>query len=202
MTKQRQRKSLNWGQLYRPDPSTLRHQRYCSAPICRKASKAASKARWRSRPQNRNYFRGPEKDHNFKPVVLMQLHAVDSNPNAPERSATSPRKSAPCPPRPIQYSPVGAATYRQNGMLPYVAPNATRSSPISRYNTQVAVMSRADDVSATLNSNSKSPTSDGGRPTGAADVQELPLAPNTLHTTQAIRCQRRSSFSCGSFLNP
>ena len=79
MTKQRQRKSLNCGQLYRPDPRNLRHQRYCTAPTCRKASKAASQARWRSKPQNRNYFHGPEKDHNFKPVVLMQFHAVDSS---------------------------------------------------------------------------------------------------------------------------
>ena len=78
MTKQRQRKSLNCGQLYRPDPRNLRHQRYCSAPAGRKASKAASQARWLSRPQNRNYFRSPEKDYNFKPVVLMQFHAVDS----------------------------------------------------------------------------------------------------------------------------
>ena len=78
MAKQRQRKSLYCGQLYRLDTRNLRHQRYCSAPTCRKASKAASQARWLSTPQNRNYFRGPEKDYNFKPVVLMQFHAVDS----------------------------------------------------------------------------------------------------------------------------
>lgn len=86
MAKQRQRKSLNCGQLCRPDPRNLRHQRYCTAPTCRKASQAASQARWRSKPQCRNYFRGPEKDHNFKPVVLMQFHAVDSSPvNTPKK---------------------------------------------------------------------------------------------------------------------
>ena len=79
MTKQRQRKSLNCGQLYHPDPRNLRHQRYCSSPAGHKASKAASQARWLSKRQNRNYFRGPEKDYNFKPVVLMQFHAVDSS---------------------------------------------------------------------------------------------------------------------------
>ena len=79
MTKQRQRKSLNCEQLYSPDPRNLRHQRYCSALAVRKASKAASQARWLSKPQNRNYFRGPEKDYNFKPVVLMLFHAVDSS---------------------------------------------------------------------------------------------------------------------------
>ncbi len=51
---------------------------YCTAPACRKASKAVSQARWLSKPQNRNYFGGPEKDYNFKPVALVQFHAVDS----------------------------------------------------------------------------------------------------------------------------
>jgi len=46
MTQRRRRKCLNCGQLFRPDPRNLRHQRYCSAPVCRKASKAASQARW------------------------------------------------------------------------------------------------------------------------------------------------------------
>ena len=60
MTKRRRRKCLNCGMLFRPDPRNVRHQRYCPAPPCRKASKAASQARWLSQPQNRNYFRGPE----------------------------------------------------------------------------------------------------------------------------------------------
>ena len=60
MTKRRRPKCLNCGQLFRPDPRNLRHQRYCSASVCRKASKAASQARGLAKPQNRNYFRGPE----------------------------------------------------------------------------------------------------------------------------------------------
>ena len=77
MTKRRRRKCLNCRRLFRPDPRTVRHQRYCSEPACRKASKVASQARWLAKPQNRNYFRGPEKDYNFKPVVLVQFHAFD-----------------------------------------------------------------------------------------------------------------------------
>jgi hypothetical protein len=46
--------------LFRPDPRNRRHQRYCSAPLCRAASKAASQARWLSKPENQGYFRGPE----------------------------------------------------------------------------------------------------------------------------------------------
>src|SRR5690242_20453034 len=45
--------------LFRPDPRNRRHQRYCSAPVCRTASKAASQARWLAAPGNQDYFRGP-----------------------------------------------------------------------------------------------------------------------------------------------
>src|SRR5262245_59951229 len=44
--------------VFRPDPRNLRHQRYCSEPACRAASKAASQARWLARPENHDYFRG------------------------------------------------------------------------------------------------------------------------------------------------
>ncbi len=45
--------------LFRPDPRNRHHQRYCSAPACRAASKAASQARWLATPENQGYFRGP-----------------------------------------------------------------------------------------------------------------------------------------------
>jgi hypothetical protein len=45
--------------LFRPDPRNRHHQRYCAAPRCRAASKAASQARWLAAPENRDYFRGP-----------------------------------------------------------------------------------------------------------------------------------------------
>ena len=45
--------------LFRPDPRNHRHQRYCSAPACRAASKAASQARWLTTPENQGYFHGP-----------------------------------------------------------------------------------------------------------------------------------------------
>jgi hypothetical protein len=46
--------------LFRPDPRNRRHQSYCSAPACKAASKAASQARWLAKPENQDYFRGPE----------------------------------------------------------------------------------------------------------------------------------------------
>jgi hypothetical protein len=42
--------------LFRPDPRNRRHQRYCSAPACKAASKAASQARWLAAPENQTYF--------------------------------------------------------------------------------------------------------------------------------------------------
>ncbi len=60
MTKRRRRKCRNCGQLYRPDPRNLRHQRYCSQPGCRRACKAASQQRWLAKAANREYFRGAE----------------------------------------------------------------------------------------------------------------------------------------------
>lgn len=59
MIKRRRRKCRNCGALFRPDPRNLRHQRYCSQPACRRASKAASQQRWLAKSANRDYFRGP-----------------------------------------------------------------------------------------------------------------------------------------------
>lgn len=60
MIKQRRRKCRNCGELFRPDPRNLRHQRFCSKSSCRGASKAESQRRWLAKPDNRDYFRGPE----------------------------------------------------------------------------------------------------------------------------------------------
>ena len=60
MIRRRRRKCRHCGQLFRPDPRNVRHQRYCSAPVCRRASKAASQRRWLAKAANRDYFRGPE----------------------------------------------------------------------------------------------------------------------------------------------
>lgn len=58
MKRARRRKCLCCRELFRADARNRRHQRYCSAPACRCASKAASQRRWRDKPENRDYFRG------------------------------------------------------------------------------------------------------------------------------------------------
>jgi len=47
-------------ELFTPDPRNATRQRYCSKPGCRKQSKAESQQRWLQKPENRDYFRGPE----------------------------------------------------------------------------------------------------------------------------------------------
>ena len=60
------RKCLCCQEFYLPDHRNLRHQRYCSKPACRKESQAQSQRRWLQRPENQNYFRGPENSQRVK----------------------------------------------------------------------------------------------------------------------------------------
>jgi hypothetical protein len=46
--------------LFVPDHRNRNRQKYCRKPACSKASKAASQKRWLQKPENQNYFRGPE----------------------------------------------------------------------------------------------------------------------------------------------
>lgn len=49
-----------------PDYRNRGRQDHCSKPECRKASKARSQRRWNARPENENYFRGPENGRRVK----------------------------------------------------------------------------------------------------------------------------------------
>ena len=60
------RKCLCCGDFFLPDHCNVRHQRYCCNSACRKESKAQSQRRWLQRPENQNYFRGPENRQRVK----------------------------------------------------------------------------------------------------------------------------------------
>lgn len=60
MTRPELPKCLCCMKLFRVDPRNARHQKYCSEPSCRKASKAASRCAWLAKPENQDYFRGLE----------------------------------------------------------------------------------------------------------------------------------------------
>jgi hypothetical protein len=58
--KPKRRKCRCCSELFLLDYRNQRHQRYCSKPGCRHASKLASQRRWFRKPANRDYFRDPE----------------------------------------------------------------------------------------------------------------------------------------------
>ena len=60
-------KCYNCKELFIPDPRNAKRQKHCCKPECRKASKAASQRRWLAKPENQDYFSGPE---NVKRVQL------------------------------------------------------------------------------------------------------------------------------------
>ena len=63
----KRKKCCNCKDLFIPDPRNIKRQKYCSKPQCRKASKAASQQRWLQKPENQDYFCGPQ---NVKRVQL------------------------------------------------------------------------------------------------------------------------------------
>jgi len=58
--KNKRRRCLGCQKLYYPHPRTRLLQKYCPEPQCRAASKKASQRRWLHKPENRDYFRGPQ----------------------------------------------------------------------------------------------------------------------------------------------
>ena len=61
------KKCRNCKELFIPDARNTQRQKYCRKPECRKASKAASQQRWLQKPENQDYFCGPD---NVKRVQL------------------------------------------------------------------------------------------------------------------------------------
>ena len=86
MKKNRRRRCLGCQILFRCDPRT-RGQKYCPAPACRAASKKASQQRWLQKPENQDYFCGPQH------VARVQAWRA-THPDYPQRV----RRAAPAAP--------------------------------------------------------------------------------------------------------
>jgi hypothetical protein len=78
---QRRRKCKCCHKLFHPDPRNRYHQRYCAAPRCRAASKAASQARWLAAPENRDYFRGPVNVARVRAWMIMPGMMSEGSPS-------------------------------------------------------------------------------------------------------------------------
>src|ERR1039458_6624101 len=62
MKKERRRKKcVCCKQWFHPDPRSHPRQRFCSKDRCQKSRKAARQRRWHARPENREYWCGPDR---------------------------------------------------------------------------------------------------------------------------------------------
>ncbi len=60
MKRIKKKKCRHCRQLFVPDPRNHGRQDYCRKQACRKASKSASQKKWLGKPENKDYFKGPE----------------------------------------------------------------------------------------------------------------------------------------------
>ena len=60
MKKSKRRRCLHCWQLFHRHPRTRTQQKFCSASLCRAASKKASQQRWLRKPENQDYFCGAQ----------------------------------------------------------------------------------------------------------------------------------------------
>jgi len=111
MGQERRRTCVNCGESFAPDPRNTRHQRYCTQPACRAASKRASQAKWLVKPENRDYHRGP--------AAVARVRAWrQAHPGYSRRKTAVPVAD----PAPLQADPATAASASQD------ACNATQGS--------------------------------------------------------------------------
>ncbi len=95
------RKCLHCHTFFKPDPRTKGCQTFCSLPDCQQASKKASQKKWLQKPQNLNYFRGPE---NVQRVRLWR----EKNPGYSKR----PQIASPTP-KPLQETLISQDTEKK-----------------------------------------------------------------------------------------
>jgi hypothetical protein len=80
------RKCLHCRRECTPDYRKRRRQKYCTRPDCRKAAKQASQRAWLTKPENQDYFRGPE---NTRRVQKWRLeHSEHRKPNRRQRKGS------------------------------------------------------------------------------------------------------------------
>ena len=60
MANEVQSKCLCCGEIFRVDVRNRGRQKYCPKPACRARGKAARQRRWVGKPENQDYFCGPE----------------------------------------------------------------------------------------------------------------------------------------------
>jgi hypothetical protein len=95
----RKRKCQHCRGFFVPDYRNMGRQRYCSEPPCQQVSKADSQRRWLQKPENHEYFRGPD---NVKRVQLWrQAHPGYWRRQRPKASETPDALQETCTPQEV-----------------------------------------------------------------------------------------------------
>lgn len=81
--------------LFVPDPRNRNRQKYCRKPACRKASKAASQKRWLQKPENQDYFRGPDNVQRVRQWRKERPGYWRKNPKTPSNALQDPLTEQP-----------------------------------------------------------------------------------------------------------
>jgi hypothetical protein len=77
MAKKNKGTCLSCNEAFTADVRNRGRQKYSSKPQCRQAAKAGRQARWRQKPQNRDYFCGPEHVQRVRaPVTVARCGSV------------------------------------------------------------------------------------------------------------------------------
>jgi hypothetical protein len=136
MEQAKRSKCANCDQAFRADARNAWHQRYCTEPACRTASKGASQRRWLDKPENRAYFAGP--------VHVARARAWrEAHPGYSTRAASSPG-SAPATAQAATPSGAAATISAELALQEIVTPQAI--DPPAQ--TDLAVASQAHTAMA------------------------------------------------------
>lgn len=82
---------------FAPGPRNRTRQIYCQKPACRLASKAAAQAKWRAKPDNRDYFKGA---HHVDRVRRWREAHPGYSKRSSARETPSPEPQPPLPQHP------------------------------------------------------------------------------------------------------
>ena len=132
MSKRDRCKCVHCKEVFQSDRHNWWHQKFCTKPQCRQASKAQSQRAWLKRPENRDVFRGWANVHRVrqwrdKHPGYWKRGAKEAKDSSPEPVAVRGLKTVTCdgktscnvppPPLPSAAAPLQDFVLKQNPLL-------------------------------------------------------------------------------------
>jgi len=105
--KPKRRKCHCCSTFFLPDYRNCKHQHYCSAPDCRRASKLASQRRWYRKPENLSHYRNGEGTKRMQdwraahPGYWRKKSPVSAGAQSAEPQALNPEQTSRNAPKPL-----------------------------------------------------------------------------------------------------